>query len=1753
MLQKLYVSTNRMKLMLLTTFMVLASTVVSSAQTTLGQYLFTGSGTLVATPAKRAASSVNSNVVFSDVTSVGLTDANTNNVANFSQWSTNVVNTGKYIEFTITPNSGVTFSVTQISVFTQRSSTGARSIQVRSSLDSYADSIARKFNSILESPGSTDNLAISGHTGLTSAVTFRIYGYTANAATGTLRFDNLTVTGTAVGSTPELTLAGTTYPFNGSTSTAGASQSFTISGANLTGAPGNISVSGPAGYEFSLDNSSFSAPLNVPYSSATLSLTTLYARIAAGASPTGELPGNIVATGGSATSNNLAVTGARSATFTPGNLVVLRAGDGVVGLGNTGNPISFVEYSPAAPGSPINVTNAAAYGTTPILQSNNATSEGQVTRTPDGSKLVFVGYKQSLPNATSLTSFAAPTVPRIISTIDNNGNYTEGAVGGSAFTLGNIRGGVSTGSTYIASGQTSTVGQAGVRGGAGFATQLSTAFTNTRHIKIQNGRLMFNNNFNSGLLNIGIISLGLGVDGATANQQEYQVNNAGTGADPYDFAVSPSGKTIYVADARPVGTTPTSTTGGIQRWDFNTSTGQYTWTKTYPTSSTSTALGAPHLIVEWGTTTNTIYCVSGVETGSNPTPNNNLLKIIDDGSASGTYSSLVSGGKIVVLASAGTNRLFRGVEFAPSATPEKKLVLTTYGPGGITGYFQATSINDGNMGSGIFGTSKIRTFYVSGTALTSTNINVSLSGAGAAAFGVRIGGSGAFASSVAIPAANIDVDGNLFAIRIDVEFNASAPAATSNATITVSGGGATLQTLDISATSVEPLNYYLRNTVAENSSVDLSDLSNWTDAVSGIGGSSPADLSSDGQIFNINKSVTAITSPFSVSGASSEINIVSGKTLTTSAVVTGSISLEATATLNITETGSAFSFNSVSPTSTVIYGASGAQSIPAIAFGNLTLSGSGDKTLADNIDISGNLTINDGPTASVGSSSTNVYVRGNINLSAAAAFSSNWAGFAVVRFAGTGTQAINGPGVFRATELRIIDKASGAVNLATNANIGTFTSNGVANFADGGNTITMTNNLQLTGDGGRYNLTGTIVFAGTSGSQQVRNANGVDGVIVAQLNNVTCSQAGATVNFQPSSGSGTIIVKGNFTVNTSNSINLNSNTLSIRGNLVRQSGSWTPAQTSVVEFAGSGSPSITGTGVVTFGGLRVALSGINSLTIPADLNIRGTLNVASGVLGTASRKVTFNGTAAQTIVGTFTAQDVEINNTAGVTVLSGGNVNISRELKLNANNALTINSGGSVKLLSTATQTAYLSAVPSGASISGNLTQDRYLHLPGVSGWYFWASPVKGQTIANLHSQVPQKGFSGVLTGNPTFYFLDETQSANNGWVAATNVTNSIGSGIGFRSYATVSQLTSVGNKLSFTGVPVVGNGVDQINTGGSEEFIWTLSNTTTGYNLLGNPYPSALLWDNTSNWSLTNVSPTIHKWDASTASYKVWNRVTASGTATNGVIPTGAAFVAQTDGPGASSLGVREAAKNNTTTTWTFRQGSSANTLRLKMTNAVSNFNDEAIVSLSNSGARTRTIADAGKLIGGALDLALVVDGNQFTVKDLNEGLATQTAGLAVRSHVSGVHTVSFSGLSTFAGGYSVMLHDAQTGTLSPLADNSELQINLTAGQTNTRYSLVFNSNVTSLGNGLSALNMSIYPNPTDGQTVTVQVDNATAGQNIVVNVRDMAGRLVYNHQVAAFGTIDKLEISKPLASGVYTVSTSVAGYTQTQKLVVR
>jgi hypothetical protein len=164
-------------------------------------------------------------------------------------------------------------------------------------------------------------------------------------------------------------------------------QSFSLTGVNLTGAPGNIAVSGSTNFEVSLSlGSGYGASVNVPYSSSTLAATNVYVRLKSGLTVNSYGPENIGLSGGGATLNVPA-----SGTVEPAQQLNVSTGT-ITGLGYTvGNGPTATPGTYNLSGSNLTPSGATITITAPtnfeVSLSSGSGYGASVTKTATGSSL----------------------------------------------------------------------------------------------------------------------------------------------------------------------------------------------------------------------------------------------------------------------------------------------------------------------------------------------------------------------------------------------------------------------------------------------------------------------------------------------------------------------------------------------------------------------------------------------------------------------------------------------------------------------------------------------------------------------------------------------------------------------------------------------------------------------------------------------------------------------------------------------------------------------------------------------------------------------------------------------------------------------------------------------------------------------------------------------------------------------------------------------------------------------------------------------------------------------------------------------------------------------------------------------------------------------------------------------------------------------------------------------------------------------
>ena len=213
----------------------------------------------------------------------------------------------------------------------------------------------------------------------------------------------------------------------------------------------------------------------------------------------------------------------------------------------------------------------------------------------------------------------------------------------------------------------------------------------------------------------------------------------------------------------------------------------------------------------------------------------------------------------------------------------------------------------------------------------------------------------------------------------------------------------------------------------------------------------------------------------------------------------------------------------------------------------------------------------------------------------------------------------------------------------------------------------------------------------------------------------------------------------------------------------------------------------------------------------------------------------------------------------------------------------------------------------------------------------------------------------------------------------------------------------------------VVGTNVSRTNPG-----------TGSGWNLVGNPYPSAIDWDAASGWTKTNVqNATYRHVNAATwASY-------VGGVGLNGgtrYIASGQGFfVSVTDGQTTGTFNMNNSVRTHTATP--FFKDEVANIVRLEVSG--NGYTDETAIRFLNAATNDFDADwDAHKLFGTVNEAPAIycTDNGMMAINSLPE---TNTVPVGVKAGVTGEFTINATETSEFA---NVILEDLLTGVFTDL-----------------------------------------------------------------------------------------------------------------------
>jgi hypothetical protein len=791
------------------------------------------------------------------------------------------------------------------------------------------------------------------------------------------------------------------------------------------------------------------------------------------------------------------------------------------------------------------------------------------------------------------------------------------------------------------------------------------------------------------------------------------------------------------------------------------------------------------------------------------------------------------------------------------------------------------------------------------------------------------------------------------------------------------------------------------------------------------------------------------TSALAGTGAKSFRNIIVPSTRTlTSAValsVNGNISNDGTisfsaGTLTFPSAGTTVSGSGTTTFSTVSLstGSSVALNSP-VTTAALTLNGTAALSVNAALTTNGACTLN-GTSTLTGSATT--------NHAAALAVTGTYTSTTTVNF--TGATTITGAGAKTMRDVHITGTLTpNAIYTITrdltlagtgtlNAGNSTTTFNGTTSLTNAGSGTATFFNITISGGAtlqanSNFSITGTA-FTGTGDFTSTANTtfsrNGTTTITGAGTKSFTGVTINSTATVTPNAA---YTVAGNMVIN---------------GILTAGNGTAT--------FGGTTTITTTGTPTIAFNNLTI--NPASSLTAYSGvMTINGTFT-NDGIYSHNNGTVTFAGNTTKDITSATPSSTTGFynitvtNGTASPDVRIESGVDLFGVLTLAANAVLDADGPGNNRILTVRstsdgpTTDGAIATIPAGASITGNVTVQRYMSIEGPNNsriYRYISSPVQNAAVSDLQNEIPVSGtFTGAsvcsgCTANPSMYWYNETVTTgglNGGYTSYPVATNAetMATGRGYTVFVrgNANPVLAAGSaRFDLRGPVNAGN----INL--NVTYTSTGVPANDGWNLVGNPYPATIDW-NAAAWTKTNMGGTI---------YTTNNGVNPTQVATwNGAVGTngGSRYIAMGQGffvqatAGSPVLSATETVKVAGTQTTFFREAEPSNVLSIVLTNGT--VNDEAVVYFNSSASpsfdfqldavKIKNLQNANSTTPFMNISTISEDNRRLAINAMPESFCASAVKIDVADVPAGSYQLSFSRFDSFDPATTILLTDRYT-----------------------------------------------------------------------------------------------------------------------------
>ncbi|MEI8271796.1 MAG: T9SS type A sorting domain-containing protein [Paludibacter sp.] len=557
----------------------------------------------------------------------------------------------------------------------------------------------------------------------------------------------------------------------------------------------------------------------------------------------------------------------------------------------------------------------------------------------------------------------------------------------------------------------------------------------------------------------------------------------------------------------------------------------------------------------------------------------------------------------------------------------------------------------------------------------------------------------------------------------------------------------------------------------------------------------------------------------------------------------------------------------------------------------------------------------------------------------------------------------------------------------------------------------------------------------------------------------------------------------------------------------------------------------------TTGWIHIVAPG--TTTITASQTGNGNYNAASSVnqsLTVNSSTITVSSNSNISTLSPTSAIDLTVSAGYELTVNADANVKsitVAPGAKLTLNNTSVLTSTNGITLQNTASGTASFvdSRTADNPSVLAGIVQQDITETN--RNWYV-AVPVSGKSASDITLSSAK-----IIKRNEGFSSWDD-------------VSGSLTAGVGYIAVASTNSGT-----ISWS---LNGN----LNSGKVEVPVTNSGASSTGYNLLGNPYPSYLNWEQVLNLNATNASllqSTIwyrtatfnngmSKFDYSFNTYNSTGRMSIPAN-TTGYIPPMQAFWVLAGSAGTVTF--TNAMRSHGDGASNKLKAPSLNQqqiLRLQVSNAVNS--DETLVYFNPNASNAYDNFDSPKMsnnIASIPEIFTMVGTEKLVINGMNSVIPNQEIPLGFSTGQSNTFTIKATEISNFNDGTQIFLKDSQTNNEWNLTDGSAYNFSSDISSSNTsRFSVIFKA---------ASITTGIINRKTDSNSILIYRNvNNLISINCVTGIVGEASVSVYNavgQKLAEQALQSSITVlNRSFTPGVYLVSVRANAKSCTQKVVI-